>query len=71
MSWGKNDRACSEAVKAKMVKCADCDHCRSIGEGRNTCPKRPGTVMWTNAPQICKFHSGVEWREALLERMNE
>lgn len=70
MGWGLSDRACQERVKQQYVQCSSCDYCRSIGGGRNRCTKREGVTLWTNAPQLCKLHSGVEWRNREIERLN-
>ena len=71
MGWGLSSRACEERVKAQYVQCSGCDYCRSIGGGRNRCTKHEGVIYWSNAPQICKQHSGVEWREKKIEELNK
>lgn len=71
MGWGLNSRACEERVKAQYVQCSDCDYCRSIGGGRNRCTKREGVAFWSHAPQLCKQHSSVEWRNNKIEELNK
>jgi hypothetical protein len=67
MGFGANNRDIIERLKRRMVTCSTCKYCkpRVKKEGelldRNDCEKRPLQVFFTEAPQVCRYHSNNEY----------
>lgn len=67
MGFGASNRDVLERLKRRMVTCSTCKYCRprekKAGElmARNDCEKQPLQVFFTEAQQICRYHSKNEW----------
>ena len=71
MGAGANSRDLMARLRRRMVECKTCKYCvprkpERVGDlPRNNCKKQPLQVFFTEAPQICRYHSKNEWLRSM------
>lgn len=67
MGWGASNREIVARIRARMVECRTCPHCRLRDKKpgdrlqQNDCARQPLLVFFTDAPRQCRYHAKMEW----------